>query len=461
MPLCAKCVRDGNGDRASVIATRGSEYCADCFKVDMFGRFTKAYTTKESLLPRGEPVCVAWSGGLSSSLLVHYMNLFLNKNFKQNVSPRFSVVYVCVVDYSCLLPEEKQQIVNQEIEAMQSIAEGYNFNFKRIPLESAFTNENGDLDSTLVADLTSPEILQLKFESCSTSKTSTATPVSRTLDLFASFKSTPAANPTTAVTLLNTLTTRLLRRAASTYNCTTLMTGSNASTIAAQIVTQTALGGGFNLPNEISLEYKVPNTDIVTFRPIRDLLFGEVEKLVELDEIAQFPGVAGMAEGLFGGVVGSVGTEGASVAKMTIQDLAASFVKGLQKDFPQSVSTVTRTAFKVQTGANAPGLDVCLLCSNPIQPNSQNWRASHTTSRLDDIPDIIKNEDGTVVEAPKKASEVPATGAADLLLCYACQHVGRDVKVKEKLVLPGGDWFLGAKKDCFVGNGCCDSGVSD
>ncbi|KAJ3052797.1 hypothetical protein HDU99_008106, partial [Rhizoclosmatium hyalinum] len=89
-----------------------------------------------------------------------------------------------------------------------------------------------------------------------------------------------------------------------------------------------------------------------------------------------------------------------------------------------------------------------------------NWRASHTTSRLDDIPDIIKNEDGTVVEAPKKASEVPATGAADLLLCYACQHVGRDVKVKEKLVLPGGDWFLGAKKDCFVGNGCCGDSSS-
>ncbi|KAJ3063996.1 hypothetical protein HDU98_000267 [Podochytrium sp. JEL0797] len=260
----------------------------------MFGRFSKAYIAKGSVLPKGEAACLAWSGGLSSSLLLHYLDAFLNRIMKQNVTPRFSSLVVCVVDYSCLLSPEKKIQVEAEVVEMRALVESKHFEFHRIRLESAFENMEGNLDRVLVADL----------------------------------------------------------------ECM------NASTIASQIVTQTALGGGFNLPNEISLEYKPPGTDLVIFRPIRDLLFAEVEKVIELEHVRHFPVVSGMSEGLFGGVVaGKVGKEGASVAKMTIQDLATSFVRGLQQDFPQSVSTVTRTAFKIQTGSDAPGLRACLLCA--------------------------------------------------------------------------------------------------
>ncbi|KAI9328287.1 hypothetical protein BDR26DRAFT_923532 [Obelidium mucronatum] len=452
MSTCEKCTQN-----EAVFKTRGSEYCGDCLKPDMFARFTKAFSAKGSVLPRGEAVCVAWSGGLSSTLLLSYMNSFLNKNLKQNVSPRFSSVIVCVVDYSCLLSEDRRLIVKDDMKKMQSIVESCNFKFLRVPLESAFENETGSLDNSLVADLSSSDMLRLKLQ---TSKGSVDS-VSQTLSLFSSFQTVPATNPTTPITLLHTLTTRLLRRTATSNNCTTLVTGLNASSIASIIVTQTALGGGFNLPNEISREYKVPNSEIITFRPIRDLLFAEVEKLIELDGISHFPAVASMCEGLFGGVVGSVGTEGASVAKMTIQDLAASFVKGLQRDFPHSVSTVSRTAFKIQTGADQDGLDVCLLCSNPIQPRSQNWRASHTTSSLVDIiPGPADSTSEAIVPKSEVSQPSEASPTADSLLCYGCQHVGREAKVRERFVLPGGDWFLGQvkqKKGVFTETSCCSN----
>ncbi|KAJ3231507.1 Cytoplasmic tRNA 2-thiolation protein 2 [Chytriomyces hyalinus] len=374
------------------------------------------------------------------------MNTFLNKTLKNNTAARFSSVVVCVVDYSCLLSKSRESI-ESEMKEMQTVVESFGFTFKRVPLESVFANENGDLGLHLVADGADEQIRLLQHRG---EAPQGATPLSHTLSLFESLRTTPASNATTAVSLLSTLVKRLLIRTALANNCTSLIMGPNASTIAGSIVTATALGGGFNLPNDISLEYKVPGANLVIFRPIRDLLWIEVEKIVQVDSVQIFHAVAHMADGLFGSLVAAPGADhnNMNVSKMTIQDLAKSFVSGLQRDFPQSVSTVTRTAFKIETGSSVAGLQTCLLCSSPIQPNSQKWRKSHTVSALSEV---VLPEDPVkpVTQSGTTSCETPNAHIADDLLCYSCQHVSRDVSNRKAFVVPGEPWFLGVKASLF------------
>ncbi|KAJ3222006.1 hypothetical protein HDU81_010203 [Chytriomyces hyalinus] len=342
------------------------------------------------------------------------------------------------------------QSIGSEMKEMQTVVESFGFTFKRVPLESVFANENGELGSYLAADA-SDETEQIRLLQHNGEAPQGATPLSHTLSLFESLRTTPASNATTAVSLLSTLVKRLLIGTALANNCTSLIMGPNATTIAGSIVTATALGGGFNLPNDIALEYKVPGANLVIFRPIRDLLWIEVEKIVEVDSVQIFEGVAHMADGLFGSLVAAPGADhnNMNVSKMTIQELAKSFVSGLQKDFPQSVSTVTRTAFKIETGSSVAGLQTCLLCSSPIQPNSQKWRKSHTVSSLSEV---VLPEDAVkpVTPSESKSCGAPTAHKADDLFCYSCQHVSRDVANRKAFVVPGEPWFLGGKESVFT-----------
>jgi hypothetical protein len=106
-------------------------------------------------------------------------------------------------------------------------------------------------------------------------------------------------SPTTATSLQKTLINRLLLTTAAKHNCKTLMTASNATTLASVIVYQLALGGGYTLPLDISYDtvFSVKSNfrhdkelqsrentdqsnvvDIVLFRPFRDILETELEQ---------------------------------------------------------------------------------------------------------------------------------------------------------------------------------------
>ncbi|KAJ3342788.1 hypothetical protein HDU83_005955, partial [Entophlyctis luteolus] len=311
---CSKCPPTAVVAGPAVLSTRDADYCAACLRADMYSRFARTFLSRGSALVKGRALCLAWSGGPSSSLLLHFVRSFVDAGKSEYVKAQFSRVFVCIVDCSCLLEpacdNAKLDAIESDFAGMKSVAESMGFEFLRVPVESVF-------DTDVVLGFDDDRRLKLR------TRADGATPKSLFLDLFASFKTTPAKNPTTSAHLLQTLVSRLLTQTALMHGCATLMYGPNATSIAANIVSQTAIGGGFTLPNEISLEYCVPDTDLVVVRPIRDILWAEIEKLCDLEKVSRFDNVSKMTQGLFGGIIGgSMGSLGGNVSKLTVQDLA-------------------------------------------------------------------------------------------------------------------------------------------
>ncbi|KAI8618541.1 hypothetical protein BC830DRAFT_1166081 [Chytriomyces sp. MP71] len=481
-----KCGKCGTG-APSVLETRGCAYCADCLRTDIFGRFSKQFASKESRLPRAEPVCVAWSGGISSSLLIHYLDNFLNKTLRKGVAPRFSTVVVCHVDYQMLLPQHNHEAYEAELTEMEKLARSFEFAFLRIPIQSAFISDSGALDLTLVADLEAcTPGLALHLAAPHTlppsSTTEPHTAESLLQNLFTAVKQSPNTNATTAASLLQILTHRLLLRTAHKTGCSSLLTGSNAATLAARIVTTTALGGGFNLPHEIALETIIPSekANFVVFRPLRDLLPAEVAAAARIAGVPPFPTVAHAPRALFGAALhppaGAPGAGDVNVARMTVQELAHGFVEALQREFGQSVSTVTRTAGRIETEASV-AFRVEREFATRIQPGAHRWRASHTVTSLAETKDSAPEPTADMDEAKpcRSATIAGALGRAvpaNEMLCYACQHVSRDAgasaRGRDLFVLPGGEWFLGKQAAARLGvgqreegteRGCCGGGA--
>ncbi|KAJ3416052.1 Cytoplasmic tRNA 2-thiolation protein 2 [Chytridiales sp. JEL 0842] len=305
---------------------------------------------------------------------------------------------------------------------IERVAKLNGFSYLQVPIENVFLNKDGVLDLAFASSAMSneSELIMSAYR-----PTSATTPKALLQTLFNSLKS-----PTTAASVTSAFLNRLLISTAFQHQCQSLIVGSNATTIAAQVVTRTAEGAGFGLPLEIALEqvFKEDGREnLVVFRPLRDLMHTEIEKYAEEVRMDLPVLKERIHEQLPSGV-------------------PSTFVKGLQKDFPQTVHTVTRTAFKIVTGAQKEGkilVPQCALCDAPVRPDSYEWRGIHTLSAL---PTTTRSAQETscntasACEQPNCCSARPSskTGDFDLgpELCYACQNLIRDSK-KDELVLPG------------------------
>lgn len=88
-------------------------------------------------------------------------------------------------------------------------------------------------------------------------------------------------------------------------------------------------------------------------------------------------------------------------AKQGISGLTKDFIVGLERDYPSTVSTITRTCAKLAPKDDASY--ICVLCQRPVQPGLQQWK-----SRIS-----IRSFDVEEEKPSSSPSLVPH-------LCYAC-----------------------------------------
>ncbi|KAJ3327487.1 Cytoplasmic tRNA 2-thiolation protein 2 [Blyttiomyces sp. JEL0837] len=239
---------------------------------------------------------------------MHFINDF-HEGRPVNAKRRFAEVLVCHIDTSILTGSDDK------------IATNLNMKFKSVPIDEFFLDDDGKVNNVLVMDTAITDHhdqLPMKLQS------STATATDLLKQLFDSISSA-----TTAQTLLSTMINRLLIRTA--------------------LKESTSEGAGFSLPQELSHEEKL-ESGLIVVRPMRDIFAADVDFVIEQENVK----VAYTENPLKTRFTGEINS---------IQELSDKFIADLQRDFPQTVNTVTRTAFKIATNSGEPGVQQCPLCS--------------------------------------------------------------------------------------------------
>ncbi len=88
------------------------------------------------------------------------------------------------------------------------------------------------------------------------------------------------------------------------------------------------------------------------------------------------------------------------------------FVLRLQKDYPHTVSSIIRTAFKVDTKMNSNLDKKCRLCHGPVAEEALLWRETHTVTHL----------------------HSPIPQSTDQNICYSCYMIEKEIQ--QVIVIP-------------------------
>jgi len=223
------------------------------------------------------------------------------------------------VDQSAILANP--QLAND----VEELAKSHGFEFTRVGLDSLFQGQSLHLqkgeyvksDETL--NMEAVERLQYSLQQCAS--------MSAQEDLFSIY------------------TMRCLFEEAKRLDCNVLALGDNATHLALRAISQTSKGRGWNLPGEVALS-TVTSFGMHVMRPLKDHLAKEIEMFNDFQGLVSFPHhdlTAGMDK------------------KTSINSMTADFILGLQDELPSTVSTISRTAFKIPSLVTST-TPSCLFC---------------------------------------------------------------------------------------------------
>ncbi|KAF9914756.1 Cytoplasmic tRNA 2-thiolation protein 2 [Lobosporangium transversale] len=411
--FCCKCKTT-----RSTIIVRYAEYCDPCFLIALDSKFRTALrNARPYRVTNPENVMLAFSGGSSSRSLIHLFDVFhslppeVTSNKQQ---PKiYNDIHVCHVDESCLFEPsslqtqiqsqgqndshskeiKEEKLDGSTMEQARSIAAHYNYLFHGVRIEDIYDPEWADSHcfeavATLVTSLPkdqlaisgeAPELLS-HIHPMSPLSTSSGPPglssettrrqkMSRQ-EKIAKLKALLAACTTLTAkeTILGHIRSSLLAQLAKRADCTILALGDSATRVAIQIIGLTAIGRGFSLPHETSLESNwIQGCKVI--RPLKDCLAKELDTLCRLSNLE----VIEKHTARLGWTIQSKGEI------KSIKQLTEEFIIGLDKDFPSTAATVCRTAAKL-TPPDVQYQDKCPLCHGPVQAGVQEWKKRITVT---------------------------------------------------------------------------------
>ncbi|KAG8920706.1 hypothetical protein FRC02_000743 [Tulasnella sp. 418] len=194
---------------------------------------------------------------------------------------------------------------------------------------------------------------------------------------------------------ISTYTRLLLQYFAFSTQSSHVLLGSSLTSLAISLISGVSQGGGFNVKEEKEEKWR---GSVKIVRPLRDVGWKECALWAwwrELD-VASSPT----------GWTGKVKRE-----SMTIPQLTKDFIVGLERDYPSTVSTITRTCEKLQPKGESNG--ICVLCLRPAQANAQAWKEHISIRQTKNPENSVPPEQST---AFSYKDMVPLTDH----LCYAC-----------------------------------------
>eukprot|EP00842_Homolaphlyctis_polyrhiza_P003183 jgi/Hompol1/3866/HPOL_003397-RA len=401
------------------VLLKQARFCNPCFLDSFVSRFRT--NILKAAVPDGTRLMVALSGGPSSRALLHVLADFCRidpSNPHRHI--KFPDFRVCYVDQSAVLGN------NDSVQSIVDLCQQYGCELDIVPLEALFeTQTMAILETTDWLDKRAAMLI---------SEQRTAENLNRTAAIKRIFDD--AHTTSSKEDLLNILTMHLLLQTSTKRECGALLLGDSANLIAVRVIANTSKGRGLSLPSDISDTDWFPGVHVL--RPLRDALPKEIgiyNHLLHLDSIVH-PTLTTMMP-----------------AKTSIDRLTEEFIYGLDQEFPATVTTVIRTAFKIKTEFS--NRRICSMCEGPFDEldvfetidasvashiltnRQQEQRQKQDQEQEQEQTKALREKCGDVCDANASGSSCCGAqttsnnpGGIDFfpLLCYACRNIARDIR---------------------------------
>ncbi|CAG8585965.1 9993_t:CDS:10 [Cetraspora pellucida] len=417
---CIKC------KSTPTILIRHSTYCKQCFQHAFVGKFRKNMDKLRSVNSKGEKVMVGFSGGPSSSramlqLLSDYNEVLPNEISKK---PLFSEVLVCHIDESSIFGLDDSDDHDVILSQVEQVAQNYNYSFIGLQIDDIYSPDytsNGSYNKVLEVTFDKSkqqDIDELHAKICQ-QETSTKKKLQSLLDGVSKF--------TAKEDLAWHLKQCLLINTARKNGCTKLLLGDCSTRLSIKIISLTSKGRGFSLPLETS-GLNSSFGDVTIVRPMKDMLSKEI-------------GIYNKFQGFEATIISSLTSM--MPPKSSIDRLTEEFIVKLERDFPSTVSTISRTAAKLTPPEFIDSDNRCIICLMPYQKDDKIWQSRITVMTTPSSSTIVKIQNSTSENSIINSST--CSGAAtccssdcctskDLnicsltdFLCYACRINMRDI----------------------------------
>lgn len=274
-------------------------------------------------------VLLPLSFGVSSTALLHILDLHLKTQMSKTGRTGFALSIVCIgsaegsVQTDVLLQKVSTQYPGYEYAALP-----LHDVFRMIPDDAALRN--------LMPDAV---------------EKSTSNHQEHLVDLVNSLTSATAR-----ADVLSTLRTRLIVEHAKSTGCQSIVWADSTTTLAEKTLAETCKGRGFSLPWHVA-DGKSPS-GVYFHYPLRDVLKKELVSYMAFAE-------HGLAELVHESSPGA--TQASTSSKnTTIDDLMKQYFESVEENFPSIVSNVVRTSGKLEVPAGADSEPRCGLCDMPV-----------------------------------------------------------------------------------------------
>lgn len=458
---CMKC----KTGEAVVITRVNDAYCRACFQVYVTHKF-RAAIGKTKLVRDGEMVLVAFSGGYSSSALLHLVQQGLSQSTHKKLRFKPGVIFIDEGATVNMGPEERLAVC----EKIQSIAQASGFpcyiraleegldldtvtsNVNMLSSQSApdvFTNaqtetsklccndETDSLYSSGTASVTLPE-----FSPCTSPvfREDSSSPGLAQVDVVQSrlqiydhaedrLKQTLASMKSVSAKedLIRSLRHNILLETARHYGYSKVMLGDCGTRLAVRLLTDIATGRGSHAAMETAFADK-RHEDVMFVRPMRDFSSKEVAMYNSMHGVEMV-------------VIQALTTKASAGA--SIEHLTESFVTGLQTDYPATVSNIMRTGEKLDANVDRKVDRYCAMCQTPLDTSVG---ASSALSAVEFSLQISRDNSNKTKTCNSASSSNQCCGSGQCLhsnrpspedvlanLCYGCRLVVRDMDDVYKL----------------------------
>ncbi|KAG0696207.1 hypothetical protein DFH29DRAFT_212442 [Suillus ampliporus] len=411
------------------IVIRHAVYCKECFTPMVDMKFRKALepsvnaragTSKRPKLKASGNLCLGFSGGLGSSILLDIVhNTYFSSrpplddsgkprggtNHPRNASV-WSSCNVCYVEVCRAFAE-----MPDRTEDIRSVIEKYpSFDFVPLRIEDAF---DSSWWTKVSGSSNIPQIsLELSKEGLIadglhvTSQMTGLTPVEALRSYLSSLPTQTAIS-----SAIQNLTRVLILHTAHSKCSSHLLFGSCLTSLSISLLSSISQGGGYAIREELQEEWRPvaasgskPGGVLRVIRPLRDVTAKECAVYAWWNDVTV------------------IGRDKQRRAILGIAALTKNFVVGLEKDYPSTVSTITRTCEKLEP-KDAPS-GQCRLCKRPMQSGIQEWKArisirSYSDNKLAaDLTHIPSPCRGNLETTTP--SQLPSLPALTNFLCYSC-----------------------------------------
>lgn len=401
--LCMKCKEE----KAVLITRVNDAFCRACFMVYVTHKF-RAAIGKSKLIRDGEQVLVGYSGGQSSSCLLHLIQEGLSERAHKKLRFQPALLFIDEGAVTDMPHEERRRIHEKIVQLMEGT--GYSYHVRS--LEQAMELDIIDKKTGESDGQTEPRVPELHANESSS-------PVfypeleQKLKSLLNSLKTLSAKEE-----MIRQLRQCLMTSVARQHNYSKIMVGDCSTHLAVRLLSDIAQGRGAHVSMETTFADR-RHGDLITVRPIRDFSSKEVAIYNKLCNV----------ETIFIPTLTTKTQEGS-----TIEHLTEAFVTGLQTDYLSTVSNIIRTGEKLSTDVSKE--QNCALCQAPLDTDVSVSSAlnavefSMQVSRKKTETTKVKEDSSCCGEGDGSChSQTDCINRKDIdsELCYGCRLIVNDL----------------------------------